>query len=109
MVLSILDGSPEKFAVPFSFGAVLSLLSTMFLMGPCNQVKKMFEPSRIVVTCVYLSSIVVTLIVAFVSASVWLVLLCVCVQMLSLMWYALSFIPYGREAVTGCCKSVVSA
>lgn len=39
--------------------------STMFLMGPVNQCKRMLHHGRIIATLIYLSCIVVTLIVAF--------------------------------------------
>ena len=44
------------FAVLYSAGTITSLASTMFLMGPCNQLKKMFDPTRLICTIVLLVS-----------------------------------------------------
>lgn len=39
MVPNIIRGKPERFALPYAFGAICSLASTMFLMGPVKQVR----------------------------------------------------------------------
>jgi len=107
MVLHITT-SPADFAVPYCIGAVCSLLSTVFLMGPCSQLKKMFARTRVIATVVYLLSIVGTLIVALVAQSVVGTILMVIVQILALMWYSLSYIPYARTACLSCCRSAIS-
>lgn len=42
------------FAVLYTLGNVCSLGSTLFLMGPVNQLKKMFAATRIIATIVML-------------------------------------------------------
>jgi len=44
------------FAVLYSVGTLTSLASTMFLMGPVNQLKKMFDPTRLIATIILLVS-----------------------------------------------------
>ncbi len=39
--------------------------STVFLMGPVNQIKRMMEESRIIATVVYVGAIIGTLVIAF--------------------------------------------
>eukprot|EP00455_Lapot_gusevi_P015857 TRINITY_DN1808_c0_g4_i1.p1 TRINITY_DN1808_c0_g4~~TRINITY_DN1808_c0_g4_i1.p1 ORF type:complete len:164 (-),score=14.45 TRINITY_DN1808_c0_g4_i1:144-635(-) len=107
-VTAILTGHPEKFAILYSFGAFCSIGSSMFLMGPWNQLKSMFAPVRALATIVYLASIILTLVVAFKSHSILLVLMMIVIQFLALLWYCLSYIPYGREFVTSCCRSTIS-
>jgi hypothetical protein len=89
-------------------GAICSIASTLFLMGPVSQCKSMFQKTRIIATIVYLGSIVMTLVMALVVKIVGLVLLAILIQMLALFWYSISFIPYARTAICSCCKSVVS-
>lgn len=102
--------NPVRFAVLYSFGNLVSLAATMFLMGPVKQFKNMFDEKRRVATIVYLSALVATLVIALWQGKklVILVLLLVVVQFLALIWYTLSYIPYGRtvaaSAVTGCFK-----
>ena len=40
--------------------------STAFLVGPMNQLKAMFKPTRLIATILYLGSLVMTLVVVFV-------------------------------------------
>ncbi len=57
-------GNPVKFAILYSFGNIVSLCATMFLMGPCKQFKNMFDEKRRIATIVYLSALAATLVVA---------------------------------------------
>ena len=97
------------FGICYSFGNVLAILSTLFIMGPWSQLKAMFHPNRAIATCVYLSALVATLAVAFTVKNGMLVLALVLVQLVALFWYSLSYIPFGRalvtRAVSGCFSS----
>ncbi|XP_027760165.1 vesicle transport protein SFT2B isoform X2 [Empidonax traillii] len=42
------------FAVFYTLGNIASIGSTLFLMGPMKQLKKMFEPTRLIATVVML-------------------------------------------------------
>lgn len=76
----------------------------MFLMGPVKQIKRMFQKTRIIVTIIFLSAIVMTLISALVLKNVWLVLIFIIIQYCAFFWYSLSYVPYGRKLVTGLFK-----
>ncbi|RWS17042.1 vesicle transport protein SFT2A-like protein [Dinothrombium tinctorium] len=87
------------FAIFYSLGNLMSMGSTMFLMGPWKQLKTMFKETRVVATCLALLFLVLTLC----SALWWhkkalTVILCIC-QFLAMTWYSLSYIPYARDAV----------
>ncbi|KAG8451354.1 hypothetical protein GDO86_003529 [Hymenochirus boettgeri] len=49
------------FAIFYTIGNVASLGSTMFLMGPLKQLKRMFEITRLIATVVMLLCLVLTL------------------------------------------------
>lgn len=68
-------------------------MSTCFLMGPTKQVQRMFEQKRLLATCVYISSIIATLVVAFTISSGPLCLICLIIQTAALLWYCLTWIP----------------
>ncbi|KAI3427102.1 hypothetical protein D9Q98_007041 [Chlorella vulgaris] len=87
---------PVKFALVYSLGNILSLCSTMFLMGPAKQVARMFDAGRWISTVVYLSALVLTIVSALVFHSIILSIICIFVQFVALMWYAISYIPYGQ-------------
>ncbi|KAK2540905.1 Sft2d2, partial [Columba guinea] len=71
------------FAVFYTLGNIASIGSTLFLMGPMKQLKRMFEPTRLIATIVML----------------WrkqgLALLFCILQFFALAWYSISFIPFA--------------
>jgi hypothetical protein len=97
--------NPRKFAILYTLGNVLSLGSTGFLTGFWNQLKNMFKGTRFVATLVYLGAMVMTLVSACYFQSFGMTLVFLGVQWCALVWYCLSYIPYGRQMVGGCLKS----
>uniref|UniRef100_V9LHL8 Vesicle transport protein n=1 Tax=Callorhinchus milii TaxID=7868 RepID=V9LHL8_CALMI len=53
------------FAVFYSIGNISTLASTVFLMGPVKQCKRMFDPTRLIATIVMLICLACTLCSAF--------------------------------------------
>ncbi|XP_054038324.1 vesicle transport protein SFT2B isoform X2 [Rissa tridactyla] len=84
------------FAVFYTLGNIASIGSTLFLMGPMKQLKRMFEPTRLIATIVML----------------WrkegLALLFCILQFFALAWYSISFIPFARDAVKKCVSVCLS-
>jgi len=97
--------SPERFALLYATGSIIALCSTAFLFGPCAQLKSMFKPVRAIATTIYILSIGLTIFCAVYVQSVLAVIGALIIQFLSMCWYCLSYIPYGRKMVTNCCKS----
>merc|ERR1712226_839838 len=105
--LTLLSQNYESFAVLYTFGNVVALCSSGFLVGPCKQVKNMTKSHRIGCVIVYIVAMILTLVVAFKSGKPALCILCIFVQWCAAFWYFLSFIPYGRKMATNCCKTAV--
>ncbi|KAI8801536.1 vesicle transport protein, partial [Cladochytrium replicatum] len=87
------------FAVLYTFGNIISLVATGFLVGFLTQLKKMFDPTRLVATIIFLAAMVVTFLVAILLGNAILVLVCVLVQYCALFWYSASYIPFARDAM----------
>ncbi|GLV34884.1 uncharacterized protein CBL_09364 [Carabus blaptoides fortunei] len=87
------------FAIFYTLGNIISLASTCFLMGPVNQIKKMFAPTRIIATIIVIVSIALTLFAAIKANKPGLALLFIIIQSVAMTWYSLSYIPYARDAV----------
>ncbi|KAL4656873.1 vesicle transport protein SFT2B-like isoform X2 [Arapaima gigas] len=87
------------FAVLYTFGNVASLASTMFLMGPLKQLKRMCEKTRAFATIIMLVCLALTLCAAFWWKNNALALLFCILQFLAFAWYGLSYIPFARDAV----------
>lgn len=103
MLLSMLAPAfilrPVKLATTLTLGNLLSLGSMMFLVGPMKQIQAMFDNKRRAATGIYLASLLVTLLVAFWLKSRLLCLLFILIQYCALVWYSLSYIPYGQAMV----------
>ena len=93
----LLVGKPYRFAILYTVGNLIALMSTMFLVGPKKQWEKMVDSKRKTATLVYLVSMFATLGLCFEAPDLRiLILVAVIVQWLALLWYSLSFIPFGR-------------
>lgn len=87
------------FALIYTLGNLTSMASTCFLMGPLNQLKKMFASTRIIATILVLSMVVLTLFAALYLKNPGLALLFIILQSVAMTWYSISYIPYARTAV----------
>ncbi|XP_022252886.1 vesicle transport protein SFT2A-like [Limulus polyphemus] len=96
------------FGVFYTIGNVTALASTCFLMGPLNQLKKMFASTRIIATIIMLVSLVLTLCAAFWWKNIGLTILFCIIQFLAMTWYSISYIPYARDAIKKCFDSCIS-
>ncbi|XP_043928023.1 vesicle transport protein SFT2B [Protopterus annectens] len=90
------------FAIFYTLGNLTSVASTLFLMGPMKQLKRMFEPTRLIATIVMLLCLGLTLCAAFWWKNKGLALIFCILQFLAMTWYSLSFIPFARDAVKKC-------
>lgn len=92
-----LFGDPSKFAITYSLGVIVALMGTSFLIGPTRQIKSMGQPTRIVTSSIFLTSIVGTLVSALIIHENILTFVCIIIEFTSFFWYCLSYIPYGRQ------------
>ncbi|KAL6107612.1 uncharacterized protein ACO6RY_18345 [Pungitius sinensis] len=87
------------FIVFYTFGNLCTICSTMFLMGPMKQLKRMCDKTRALATALMLTCLVLTLCAVFWWKNFGLALLFVILQVLSFAWYSLSYIPFMRDAI----------
>ncbi|TFK42748.1 Got1/Sft2-like family-domain-containing protein [Crucibulum laeve] len=93
-------GQLTSFAVLYVIGTIISLVGTGFLIGFFKQLKLMFKPVRVVASIIFIASIGLVFVGAFVLTSGILCIIFVIVEYLAYTWYTLSYIPYARAAVT---------
>lgn len=96
-VTSALLGNPIPFAVRYTLANVLSLLSYCFLVGPEHHCKGMLSYERRLSALAYVSSLAATLFSIFYLHSRILTLACLLVQCVAMMYYALSYLPFGQS------------
>lgn len=104
----ILIGAPEKFAVCYTLGNILLLVSSCFLMGPSKQLGTMCHSSRAVASVVYVVSMFGTVYAAWKVRSMFVVVPMIGIQSGALIWYVASYFPYGRECVSNAAGFVFS-
>jgi len=93
----------RKFALAFTIGNLLLIGSTLFLMGPMKQLKSMFEKGRVYATSSFFGSMVLTLFVTMKLQSFILAIPCIAVELMSMLWYAASYIPFGQAILKSIC------
>jgi len=98
----------KLFAGLYTIGNLMAVGSTLFLMGPMKQLTTMFAPTRAVASIVMLVALLLTLCSAFWWKKGVLALMFVVIQFLAMTWYAISYIPYARDAVLKCCNGLIS-
>ncbi|XP_053567043.1 vesicle transport protein SFT2A [Bombina bombina] len=103
-----LPNGTKLFAVFYTIGNIAALASTCFLMGPLKQLKRMFEPTRLIATIVMLLCLVCTLCAVFWWHKKGLAVLFCILQFLAMTWYSISYIPFARDAVMKCFGSCLS-
>lgn len=91
---------PIKFALLFTFGNMLAIGSTAFLIGPMQQLSMMMDPVRVYATSIYVGCVVLALICALLIHSKILTLLAIICEICALIWYSLSYIPFARRMVS---------
>ncbi|CBH09954.1 hypothetical protein, conserved [Trypanosoma brucei gambiense DAL972] len=90
---------PKKFAFFLTVGNMFCFGSTMFLVGIKQQLHSLFSAKRLEAGIAFIVSLLLTLFFTLYWKSSFLAVFFAVVQVLSMMWYALSFVPFLRTAV----------
>lgn len=110
--VKLMAGNPIPFVLTWTFGNLISLAGSCFLVGPQQQFKAMFHKTRMVATTVYLTSMGLTVLVVVLAQiksahegrgtpvllSVVILTLMV-FQFFAVTWYGLSYVPFARELI----------
>ncbi|KAK2998589.1 hypothetical protein RJ639_022942 [Escallonia herrerae] len=82
----IVFARPIKFAVLFTFGNVLAVGSTAFLIGPSQQIRMMIDPVRVYATSIYVGCVILALICALWIHSKILTIIAIFCEICALIW-----------------------
>ena len=99
---------PVSFALLYSLGNIVAFCSTGFLVGPKRQCKMACDASRRISTCIFLSSMLATLLTALLYHGSGVTVLCIfliLIQFLALVWYTASYIPFAQAMIVSTCKA----
>ncbi|KAI9176496.1 hypothetical protein LWI28_003544 [Acer negundo] len=95
MFLPVIVLVPQKFAICFTIGCILIVGSFFALKGPKNQLAHMFSKERLPMTLVSIGTMVGTIYVSMVLHSYILSVLFSVLQVVVLLYYAISYFPGG--------------
>jgi hypothetical protein len=108
-----IKGDAEKFAIIFSLGNILILSSICFIVGFNKQRKIMFKKTRLITSLIFIISMISVLLLIFLPMSQttkekkiykYGLMILVIIEYISMIWYNLSYIPFGRRICKFCCK-----
>ena len=106
--VEMVEGYPVPFALNYSLGNFLSIMSMVFLCGPKRQFDNMFDEKRKWTSVTYISCLFATVGCIFIPFPGFLRLLLlvflVLAQLCASTWYSLSYIPFGRKWALKCIK-----
>lgn len=105
---SILIAS-RAFAFFYTIGNICLVISTFFVVGPMKQLSLMIEKDRIIPSICFVSSLLLTMFSAIVLKSALLVILLIVVQVVSLGYYILSYIPFGQQIASSFISALMTA
>lgn len=66
----------------------------------------MVDPDRRICSAIFFCALLGTLVSALILGSKILVLLCLMVQIPAYIWYCASYIPFARDCIKSCLKSI---
>lgn len=93
--------SSRRFAFVYTMANMLLAGSTVFLVGPMQQLRNMFSSKeRMIPSLVFIGSMFLTLFCAIGLHNFVIVLLCIIAQFISVMYYILSLLPFGQQVIS---------
>jgi len=93
---------PQKFALSFTFGSLTFMGSFAILRGPITHLLGMLTMERLPFTTAYIGSMLATLHFTFLAGGIngyVLVLFASGLQLLTLLWYLITFLPGGAQGM----------
>lgn len=97
--------STGLFAVFYTLGNIMLLLSTGFVIGFLKQLKNMFDSKRIIATIIFIAAIIMIFISVFVIKSSLVAFIFVIIQFCAFTWYIFTYIPGGTYTIKAVCTS----
>ena len=103
---ALLAGNPTPFAFKYTLGSLLSMSASSFLVGPAKQCEGMCAPVRRFASLLYVASLCATLFCIFRLHDRLLTSIAMCLQLAAMVWYCLTYVPFGGVVLRRCLGSV---
>lgn len=95
----VLSLKPRKFALLWSLGSIFFLVSFCVLQGFRSYMEHLFSSTRVFFTVVFGASIFMTLFSSLSLKSTLLSILFAVLQLISAIWYTVSYFPMGPQTL----------
>ena len=99
MIIPFIIIKSRKFVALYTMGSIFTLGSFSLLWGPYHHFKHLVSVERLPFTVTYFGSMSATLYVAIFMKSTFLTLFCAIIQVITLIWYIVSYIPGGTAGM----------
>lgn len=93
----VLSLKPRKFAMLWTLGSLMFVLSFGCLQGPVDYIKHLISRERLPFTIVFFSSIFSTIYCATILKSTILTLITGTIEVFAVLYYTLSYFPFGAQ------------
>ncbi|GCF00900.1 protein transport protein sft2 [Zygosaccharomyces mellis] len=90
---------PRKFGLLWSMGSLLFVLAFGVLMGPIAYLKHLSSKERIPFTIFFFGTCLLTIYFAAISKSTILTLPCAILELVAVVYYAISYFPFGAAGM----------
>ncbi|KAG7833243.1 hypothetical protein KL943_004108 [Ogataea angusta] len=97
LLFPVLTLKPRKFAMLWTLGSILFVLSFGCLQGPVDYCKHLVSKERLPFTVVFFGSVLSTLYCAAVLKSTILTLITGIIEIFAVLYYTLSYFPFGAQ------------
>ncbi|GME94451.1 unnamed protein product [[Candida] boidinii] len=93
----VLALKPRKFAMLWTLGSLLFVISFSLLQGPMDYIKHLLSKERLPFTLIFFGSVFSTIYCATILKSTILTLITGIIEIFSVLYYTLSYFPYGAQ------------
>jgi hypothetical protein len=95
----------RSFAELYIAGNLLAITATAFFVGPRKMCDRMKQPTRRVGCAVWFSLMIAIFVCAILKQPLTVILVLLVFETLAGIWYAASYIPFGRKIIVKCCQA----
>ncbi|QPG73942.1 hypothetical protein FOA43_001257 [Brettanomyces nanus] len=100
LLFPVLTLKPRKFAMLWTLGSILFVLSFGCLQGPADYCRHLISKERLPFTVVFFGSVIGTLYCAAILKSTVLTLIMGIVEIFAVAYYTLSYFPFGAQGLS---------
>mgnify|MGYP003362299984 CR=1 FL=1 len=99
LLFPVLSLKPRKFAMLWTLGSMLFVLSFGCLQGPMNYCRHLISKERLPFTCVFFGSVLATIYCASILRSTVLTLITGIIEIFAVLYYTVSYFPFGAQGL----------